>query len=224
MDCFAIGPYAVSLYAPAGSSPLPVLYLHASPEQAAHVFRAVKAPCALCALSGMDWSRDLSPWPAPRAFASGPAFAGGAPAYLETLTGRLVPEIEARLPFSVPARGLVGYSLAGLFAAYALYHTNAFSLFASVSGSLWYDGFLDYALSHPLCASPAALYVSLGAKEHRVCDPRLARVKRCTDALTAHWRQFMPVMAESNPGGHFHQPEQRLARAVDCLLSPPQER
>lgn len=219
MDQFTIGSCTVSLCAPAHPGPLPVLYLPASPEEAVDIGSAVKAPCALCALSGIDWSRDLSPWPAPRAFASGQAFAGGAPAFLETLTGSLLPEIEARLSFPVLTRGLAGYSMAGLFAAYALYHTDAFSLFACVSGSLWYDGFMDYALSHPLCASPAALYVSLGAKEHRTHNPRLASVKRCTDALAAHWQQFMPVIYETNPGGHFHQPEQRLARAVNCLLS-----
>lgn len=219
MDQFSIGPYTVSLFAPAQPGPLPLLYLHASPEQAAVVAAAVEAPCALCALSGTAWSRELSPWPAPRAFASGEAFTGGAPRYLEVLTASLLPKIEARLPFPVQTRGLVGYSLAGLFAAYALYHTDAFSLFGSVSGSLWYDGFQDYALSHPLCASHAALYVSLGAREHRVHDPRLSRVKRCTDTLVAHWRQSLPVVYETNPGGHFHQSEQRLARAVNCLVS-----
>ena len=38
--------------------------------------------------------------------------------------------------------GIAGYSLAGLFALYALYKTDAFTRVASMSGSLWFPGIM----------------------------------------------------------------------------------
>ena len=59
-------------------------------------------------------------------------------------------------------RGIAGYSLAGLFAVYALYRTDVFARAASVSGSLWFPGFREYVFSHtPLCR-PDCVYFSLG--------------------------------------------------------------
>lgn len=38
--------------------------------------------------------------------------------------------------------GIAGYSLAGLFALYALYKTDVFTRVASMSGSLWFPGIM----------------------------------------------------------------------------------
>ena len=71
---------------------------------------------SLLAISGVNWNRDLSPWPAPNVFPQEQAFSGGSRAFLSVLSERLLPEAERRLPMSPVWRGIAGYSLAGLFA------------------------------------------------------------------------------------------------------------
>ena len=132
--------------------------VHSGPPRAPVVFLLSAEPGAqdaLCALlSGRafslvsvavpDWNADLSPWPAPRAFPKGEDFAGRADAFLQSLLQKALPEAEASLGFSPGVRLLAGYSLSGLFALYALTKTGRFDGVASASGSLWYDGFLDF--------------------------------------------------------------------------------
>ena len=102
---------------------------------------AVEAiPCLLAAVEPRDRDADYTPWPAPPLKAGESPFAGRAEEYLAFLTGRLLPELEDRYPFAdARRRGLMGYSLGGLFALYALYRTDAFCWLGCLSGSLWYE-------------------------------------------------------------------------------------
>ena len=68
----------------------------------------------VAAVEGVDWNRELTPWPAPPVARGQPDFGGGADALLGELAGRILPEVEAELRPS--ARWIAGYSLAGLFA------------------------------------------------------------------------------------------------------------
>lgn len=52
---------------------------------------------------------------------------GGADDYLKLLLDEIMPEAEALLPGAPAWQGLAGYSLAGLFALYALYQTDVFA-------------------------------------------------------------------------------------------------
>ena len=103
---------------------------------------------AVVTVSGMDWDRDLSPWPAPPAFRGRP-FSGGAAPYLRRLTEEWMPQAYSGFSLSPVREGILGYSLAGLFSLWALSLCGRFSLAASVSGSLWYDGFLPWLETHP---------------------------------------------------------------------------
>ena len=79
----------------------------------------------LAAISGMDWNRDLSPWPAPKVFKGEEDFSGGAGPFMEQLETSLFPKTEALLDRPVEKRMLAGISLSGLFTLYmaALSHT-----------------------------------------------------------------------------------------------------
>ena len=81
------------------------------------------------------------------------------------LTGQIVPSVEARLGFSPVSRAIAGYSLAGLFALWAVFQTDVFDRAASVSGSLWYDGFTDYINSSVSPSGLRQIYLSLGDRE-----------------------------------------------------------
>lgn len=177
----------------------------AAPEQ-------LKNHCTLICVSGMNWNRQLSPWPSED-------FGGEASAFLQILLERLLPLAENTLPFPVTDRGIAGYSLAGLFALYTLYQTPLFHRIGSVSGSLWFENFTDYAMSHQVIPLHPVIYLSLGSKEHRTPHPRMRTVKENTLRLTEFLQKQYPLVYETNPGGHFTNPAGRMAKAIDTLLS-----
>lgn len=186
-----------------------VVYLPLSPEQAAALQALLPSPRpTIAALHGLDWNGALSPWPAKKVFRGGEDFAGGAPAWLRELTEIIIPAVEEARP---KHRIIAGYSLGGLFAVYAALNTDAFDGAASVSGSLWYDGFADYAAARPCLAK--RVYLSLGDKEKNTRNPRMAAIEDCTRAIAA--RLGCPV--EMNPGGHFQDELPRLAKGIVAL-------
>ena len=140
-----------------------VFYLPGSAEEGQTVFALLPQPRpALVCIDGIDWDRELSPWPAPRAFKGGNDFGGGAAAFLEVLEKQLVPAAEQELGFTPESRGLAGYSLGGLFTLWAMGQTETFQRFASMSGSAWYDDFLDYFTRHLPQKAPLKVSISLG--------------------------------------------------------------
>ena len=98
---------------------------------------------AIVALPVDDWNAELTPWPAPP-LRRGKPFAGNADKMLERLD-RLMSELPALLKsnmgITVSKCLLIGYSLGGLCALWAATMRGCFDGVASVSGSLWYDGF-----------------------------------------------------------------------------------
>lgn len=166
-------------------------------------------------VSGMDWNRDLSPWPARAAFPGSEDFAGGAQAYLTRLL-QAMEKFERAAGHTPRIRCLAGYSLAGLFCLYAACESDVFDGVASVSGSLWYDGFVDYMRAKPIRAR--RVYLSLGDRESRARDPRIARVGECTRiAEEILRRQHVDVCLIWNPGNHFQDISGRMERAVGFL-------
>lgn len=144
---------------------------------------------------------------------------GGADDTLRQLTEALLPAAERELGLQPQWRGLLGYSLAGLFALYAAYRSDYFQRIASVSGSLWFDGWGDFAAAHTPAALPQAVYFSLGDKEAQSRNPRMAAVQTATEAVFACWQQYAcPTTLEINAGGHFDDVPQRLAKAAEWLI------
>lgn len=208
---------------PGRSPTAPVLYLNTFAGEREQVLAELgksRLPdFSLVTISGLDWNHDMAPWDAAPVFKNGDPCTGGAEAYLQLLTGRILPAAEALLP-GVPCwRGLAGYSLAGLFAVYALHNSPAFSRFASMSGSLWFPGFRDYVTSHPVCAWPDCLYFSLGDKEEKARHPLLQTVRENTEAIQAHYRALgIRTTFVLHPGNHAHQAAQRTVAGLAWLL------
>ncbi|MBQ8137369.1 MAG: hypothetical protein IJ174_08055 [Clostridia bacterium] len=172
---------------------------------------------AVAAFPCADWNRDLSPWPAEKAFKKGEPFAGEAAAYLNTLLA-FSTEWERSLPEPIDKRYLAGYSLAGLFSLWALYETERFDGAVSASGSLWYPGWLDFiSKNHP--KRPARFSLSLGDKEVHTKNPVMARVGDATrETCRLLDAQGYPVAFAWNEGGHFADEASRVVRAVRALL------
>ena len=173
----------------------------------------------LVSMEGADWDRDLSPWSAEGVF-RGQSFTGGAEDYLRRLTEEAVPALEEKLPRPVRSRLLAGYSLAGLFSLWAGYRCGLFDGIASVSGSLWYDGFLDFMRENALSPSVKRICLSLGDREKNAKNPRMAKVEDATReaAELLRERTGLPVPFELNPGGHFRDVPERIAKAVLYLV------
>lgn len=210
---------------PAAAPGCPVLYLHTVEDNGGAVYEAVQARTgmdfSLVAVSRLDWNADLSPWAAPAVFAKGAPFSGGAGAYLALLLEKIVPQAESLLP-PVSWRGIAGYSLAGLFAVYALYQTGVFENAACVSGSLWFPGIKAYVLSHSFCKKPRRLYFSLGNKECKTRNPYTRCVQENTQAIEAFCRsQGIDTVFRLNPGNHFQNAVSRCADGICWVLETP---
>ena len=110
---------------------------------------------------------------------------------------------------------LGGYSLGGLFALWAAYRTESFDGICAVSPSLWIKGWDAYAEGRVACAD--AVYLSLGDKEKRVRNVRMAAVGDCVRRQASRLtRQFAEgkTVFEWNRGGHFDDEPGRMARGL----------
>ena len=116
--------------------------------------------------------------------------------------------------------GIAGYSLAGLFALYAMYRCDAFDRAASMSGSLWFPDFREYALTHGMKKRPDKIYLSLGDKEAKARNALLKTVQDNTEQIVSHYRQLgLDVTWELNPGNHFRDAALRTAKGIRAILA-----
>ena len=197
------------------------VYLLSSREDAAAVWALLKQPKAyLVSIEVPDWNRDLSPWPSPKVFKGGEAFAGGADAFLQTLLSDVLPDAEAQMKAQPVDRYLAGVSLAGLFAIYALYRTDRFTAVASVSGSFWYDGFVEYMEQHQPQGLVQKVYLSVGDRERMTRNQRLAAVEDNTRrAAQLLQSSGIHTCFELNEGNHFANGGLRMQSALAWLLT-----
>lgn len=216
-----VGRYPVSIFSPACCGDCPVIYTH-FPDESAEAAAELQGDTkfVLVSVNGVDWDGDLSPWPAPGTSPNRKDFAGRADDYLKELTESIVPSVEEKLGFSPPFRSIAGYSLAGLFAIYALYRTDLFSRVASVSGALWYDGFLDFIKESSPMRLPERAYFSLGDREKKTRNRRLAPVEECTAEAEKLFRSLgTDTVFELNPGNHFMDVPERIAKGLRWIVT-----
>lgn len=211
-----IGRRTAAVFFSSGCEKCPIIYTHFSEDTAGDVASLLSdRKVVIAAIDGVDWDGELSPWPAPRAFRGGNDFAGKAEAYLSELTDRIVPEVEAELGFMPCYRAIAGYSLAGLFSIYALYRTDIFRCAASMSGSLWYDGFLDFMKENRPLRQQERVYFSLGDCEKLVKNERLAKVEACTREAQRLMQDLgAKTVFEINAGNHFKDVPERIAKGI----------
>ena len=138
---------------------VPIIYLHALEFSAASmgeiyelVSRQSGADFVLAAiyLNEAQWGDKLSPWAAKSPFKGMRDFAGGGAAHLEKFTNELIPRIERHVfGAGKPAwRACAGYSLAGLFSAYAAFASDKFQKITCISASFWFSSFDAFVAAH----------------------------------------------------------------------------
>lgn len=221
MTQFQIEGKTISVYP--GTAPCaPVIYLNTFDQEGERVRALLHAQglnCALVLITGLDWNRDMAPWDAPKVFQKGEPFFGGADAYLNVMIKELVPRAEAALPGDAPWRGLAGYSLAGLFAVYALYQTALFARAACVSGSLWFPGFLEYARANQMKRTPERLYFSLGDREDQTRNPLLKEGRHRMEEMAALCEaRGVSTAFRLSSGNHYQRAAERTAAGIGWIL------
>ena len=149
------------------------------------------------------WNHELSPWEAPAVFGK-EGFGAGANKTLQEILKCCEDKSKTYI--------LGGYSLAGLFALWAAYQTDAFTAIAAASPSVWFPGYMDYMKTHKFLAKAA--YLSLGDREEKTKNPTLSQVGNCIrEAHAILTEKEVTSILEWNPGNHFKDPELRTARA-----------
>ena len=222
MEAWNVGGKHVSLF-PAAQKNAPLVLLHTFEDEGERVFQATRAATgadfSFAAIGGLRWAEEMSPWECPPLFKGDAPCTGGADAYVEQLTGNILPEILRRLPFAPLYLALAGYSLAGLFAVYASYRTDSFSRIASASGSFWFPDFLAFAKEHEPMKTPERIYFSLGDKEARTRNQTLRTVEENTRALhELYARAGVKTVFELNSGNHFQDAPERMAKGIAWIL------
>ncbi len=203
----------VRVFAPQGDVTLKI-WTHMGDGEAQALFDLLPEGVKLFAVDDYDWNADLSPWPAEKCFKGGSDFAGNGKAQLKWL-GEAVAQLD---PDDSAPRAILGYSLAGLFAVWAVAEGAPFGMAASVSGSLWYDGFVEYLRANAAKFAGKRVYFSVGDKEAKTRNPRLCLVQECAEQAAQILEGAGADTAfELNAGNHFVDSAKRCAKAVCCL-------
>ena len=202
----------------------PIVYLNTFSDEGQKVYEAAQAagcpPFTLVSISDLDWNHDMVPWDSPPAFKNAEPCTGGANEYLRFLTEEIIPAAEKKINGVPRWRGIAGYSLAGLFALYAIYRTDLLSRVGSMSGSLWFPGMKDYIFFHEPKRWPDCMYFSLGDKESKTRNPVLRNVRQNTEEIHAFYRsKGIDTAFHLNPGNHYNQAVERTATGLCWLLS-----
>lgn len=220
---FTIGDKSVSVF-PSAEPDAPVIYLNTYSNEGQQVFQAAQAagcpPFTLVVIGNLDWNHDMAPWDSLAVFKGGESFTGGADDYLRLLLGDILSGAEKNLTGAPMWRGIVGYSLAGLFALYAIYQTDIFSRVGSISGSLWFPGWKEYALTHGPKRPPDCAYFSLGDKESKTRNPILKSVRQDTEEIHDFYRAMgVDAVFQLNPGNHYNRAAERTIVGITWLLN-----
>lgn len=94
-----------------------------------------------------------------------PDFGGKSPEYIDFLADRLKPYIDNRYrTLRAPEHtGTIGASFGGLVSMHAAYlRPDVFGAVGSLSGSYWYEGYLDYMREQPQPPPVRKLFMSVG--------------------------------------------------------------
>ena len=178
-----------------------------------------QAECNFLSIAIHDWQREMSPWYAPALSKDGEAFSGGADAYLESLLTAILPGVTERIHGKASFIGIAGYSLAGLFALYALYKTDVVTRVAAMSGSFWFPRFKEFCKENTMKILPEKLYLSIGDQESKTRHPILKTMQENTEEMLGYFRSLViPCKYELNPGNHFQDVNLRCAKGILELL------
>ena len=177
----------------------------------------------LVALEPRTRDDEYTPWTADAVSVDGTAFGGAGDAYLDSLVRWVKVETDRKYLTKKSPRdtGIIGYSLGGLIALYALYQTDVFGLCACLSGSLWYPGWAEFAEKQMPRRRDERVYLSLGKTEDKSRNRWMSTVSDCTFRTLDSLRNALgrdKVCFAWNEGGHFHGIPERFLLALGWMF------
>jgi predicted alpha/beta superfamily hydrolase len=174
--------------------------------------------CSVVRVEVSDWGDALTPWPAAALYRGEPDYGGHAQETLCWLLQEALPAAERAAGIDPSARAIAGYSLAGLFSLYAFLHEPSFAAAGCLSGSLWYEGWMQHVQETQLPTQGRYAYFSLGKKERRASRPQLKLVQEnteaCIELLSARGLATDYVL---HPGGHLTGIDHRISAGLVAL-------
>lgn len=170
-------------------------------------------------ITDMDWQNVFSPWPAKGVPAGSPDFKGEAQEFLAKLQDSIIPQVERELEIpSDVERTLVGVSMSGLFALWQWLVCDTFTNIISLSGSFWYEGFVEWVTSRDISAKKGETYFLLGIDESKSKVKTFATVGKATDDIISYLKAHgISTLFESVPGNHYSNPIPRLNKAMAAI-------
>lgn len=216
----AAGEHAMRLHLSAAGGPLPLVFINDDLEAGDGVAALLEAlPLNIAIVDPGQWTDALSPWPEPALNEKMKDFGGRGSELISDYWNSIIPRAEQLAGIKPPFRVIAGYSLAGLWGIYAGWESGLFERVAAASASLWYEGFLDYLRTKTPAVSLRRIQLSLGDREEKAKNPRLARI----GAATLEAKEIMNekgVAAElvMTEGGHFNNAASRLADTIRAAI------
>ena len=181
---------------------------------------AEKYNVTIVAITGMDWQNVFSPWPAPGVPKGDPDFKGESPDFLKLLQTKVIPEVEKSLNMdSASERNLIGVSMSGLFALWQWMVCDTFKSIASLSGSFWYEGFIEWMRKIKIPEKAGKGFFLLGDQESK------SNV-RAFNSVGVDTAEIINMLKDAHinvefagvPGNHFSDPIPRLNKAFTALM------
>lgn len=167
------------------------------------------------------WNDYLTPWPEPGETAKAQPFGGQASEFLHALVTEIIPRAEVALGLeSVTERDLVGVSLAGLFTLWQWAQSDTFRSIACLSGSFWYEGFVEWFERQTIAGKSGKAYFLLGTEEPKTTVKAFKPVGVNTETIVDDLRRDgVDVSFDWVPGNHFADPQRRAEMALSHLGS-----
>ena len=161
------------------------------------------------------WNDMLTPWAEPGETPTSPPFAGKASELLSLIQTQILAKTEEAMGLTqIEERDLIGVSLSGLFTLWQWLQCNVFKSIACLSGSFWYNGFLDWFEKQTIPEKDGKAYFLLGIKEPKAWIKAYRTVGVNTETIVERLKEAgINTEFEWVPGDHYADPSGRLEHA-----------
>lgn len=170
-------------------------------------------------ITGMDWQNVFSPWPAKGVPAGTEDFKGESPEFLKELETAVIPQLEKVLEMDKNVdRTLVGVSMSGLFTLWQWPQSSLFKNIASLSGSFWYEGFMEWFKKQEFTDKKGFAFFLLGLQEPKSNVKAFNIVGENTEEIVKDLKEAgVRVEFTWVPGNHYQNGIQRLDMAMETV-------
>ena len=166
---------------------------------------------------------EYTPWPAPSLAPKFDDFGGQGREYIEFVVNGIKLYIDKNYNTKYDKKNtwIMGYSLGGLISVYSLYVTNVFGKIASVCGSFWYKGMVNWITENNMLNEDFQLYIHYGRKEGQDKKTLQQNAVICTESIIEIFKDELGYIEDidvsSDDGGHHQYMEQRYINAIYWL-------